>query len=71
MKILIYNSYSPGAGVPLALPVSMPPLAFFFFFFFLGTTAGFPPYSPSERCVEQVRQIAPSGGEQKTEVGVS
>jgi hypothetical protein len=36
-------SYSPGAGVPLALPVSILPLSFFFFFFFLGTTAGFAP----------------------------
>jgi hypothetical protein len=36
-------SYSPGPGVPLALPVSIPPLIFFFFFFLRGTTAGFAP----------------------------
>ncbi len=57
--------YSPGIGVPLALPVSAP-FNLRFFFFFLGMTAGFEPYSPSVRCVEQVKQIAPSGGEQKT-----
>jgi hypothetical protein len=56
----------PGTGVALPLPVSTPPLIFFLFFFFRGTTAGFDPYSPSDRCVEQVRQIAPSGGKQKT-----
>jgi hypothetical protein len=46
MQILLKcrrDNYSPGAGVPLALPVSTPPLIFLFFFFFLGTTAGFAP----------------------------